>query len=181
VHGQDSHKATPLSEPILVLKVKASNPGRYRIQPLRGMISPNCSETIQILIVESESDFLLQAFESLGQDALGRSNDLFLIQSCSVNDSFRKQHEFPTGPFKKVGTKQSRFCSKREQGSPRSIPTLNCVPVIQSTQRAMSTLKYSHYPQARGLPMPAYRQCPKINSCRKCCNYVKKCPVLHRP
>jgi hypothetical protein len=71
------------------------------------MISPNCSETIQIEMVESESDFLLQAFESLGQDALGRPNDLFLIQSCSVKDSFRKQHEFPTGLFKKESRDQA--------------------------------------------------------------------------
>lgn len=58
------------------------------MRPNQGLIPPNGSEQISILLVEKDKQTLLQAFERLGQNGLDNSKDKFLVQSCSVGAAF---------------------------------------------------------------------------------------------
>jgi hypothetical protein len=58
------------------------------VRPNQGLLSPNCSETISILLVEKDKLTLLQSYERLGQSGLDHSKDKFLVQSCAVGSAF---------------------------------------------------------------------------------------------
>jgi hypothetical protein len=68
--------------------VKTTQPRRYLVRPNQGLIAPNGSETISILLVEKEKQILLQSYERLGQSGLDHSKDKFLVQSCVVSSAF---------------------------------------------------------------------------------------------
>jgi hypothetical protein len=58
------------------------------VRPNQGLIAPNSSESISILLVEKDKQALLQSFERLGQSGLDHSKDKFLVQSCTAPASF---------------------------------------------------------------------------------------------
>ena len=58
------------------------------VRPNQGLIAPNGSEQISILLVEKDKQTLLQNYERLGENALLNSKDKFLVQSCAVGASF---------------------------------------------------------------------------------------------
>lgn len=58
------------------------------MRPNQGLIAPNSSESISILLVEKDKQALLQSFERLGQSGLDHSKDKFLVQSCTAPASF---------------------------------------------------------------------------------------------
>jgi hypothetical protein len=58
------------------------------VRPNQGLIAPNSSESISILLVEKDKQALLQSFERLGQSGLDHSKDKFLVQSCTAPTSF---------------------------------------------------------------------------------------------
>jgi hypothetical protein len=68
--------------------VKTTQPRRYLVRPNQGLIAPNGSETISLLLVEKDKSLLLQSFERLGQSGLDHSKDKFLVQSCAVSSTF---------------------------------------------------------------------------------------------
>ena len=68
--------------------MKTTQPRRYLVRPNQGLIKPNSSETISILLVGKDKQILLQSYERLGQSGLDHSKDKFLVQSCSVDSSF---------------------------------------------------------------------------------------------
>jgi MSP (Major sperm protein) domain len=68
--------------------VKTTQPRRYLVRPNQGLIAPDCSETISILLVEKDKQILLQSYDRLGQSGLDHSKDKFLVQSCIVNSAF---------------------------------------------------------------------------------------------
>ena len=72
----------------MLSQVKTTQPRRYLVRPNQGLIAPNSSETISILLVEKDKQILLQSYERLGQSGLDHSKDKFLVQSCAVNSSF---------------------------------------------------------------------------------------------
>eukprot|EP00536_Pseudo-nitzschia_multiseries_P006926 jgi/Psemu1/194171/e_gw1.154.76.1 len=72
----------------IAFKVKTTQPRRYLVRPNQGLIAPGTSETISILLVEKDKQVLLQSHERLGQSGLDHSKDKFLVQSCTVDNSF---------------------------------------------------------------------------------------------
>lgn len=72
----------------IAFKVKTTQPRRYLVRPNQGLIAPGSSETISILLVEKDKQMLLQSYERLGQSGLDHSKDKFLVQSCTVDNSF---------------------------------------------------------------------------------------------
>jgi len=76
------------TDEFLAFKVKTTQPRRYLVRPNQGLIPPGASEKVAILLVEKDKDSLLQSYERLGQSALDHAKDKFLVQSCSVPESF---------------------------------------------------------------------------------------------
>lgn len=72
-------------------KVKTTQPRRYLVRPNQGIVSPNSSESISILLVDKDRQVLWSTYDRLGQSALDHSKDKFLVQSCVVDDNFAKQ------------------------------------------------------------------------------------------
>jgi hypothetical protein len=62
------------------------------VRPNQGLIAPNGTEIISILLVEKDKQVLLQSFDRLGQSALDHSKDKFLVQSCTVSQEFAKKY-----------------------------------------------------------------------------------------
>lgn len=79
---------TGATNEFLAFKVKTTQPRRYLVRPNQGLIAPGTSETISILLVEKDKQVLLQNYDRLGQSGLDHSKDKFLVQSCTVDDSF---------------------------------------------------------------------------------------------
>mmetsp|Transcript_20599 Transcript_20599/g.34131 ORF Transcript_20599/g.34131 Transcript_20599/m.34131 type:complete len:321 (-) Transcript_20599:198-1160(-) len=76
----------------LAFKVKTTQPRRYLVRPNQGLVAPNSSESISILLVEKDKQVLLQSFDRLGQSALDHSKDKFLVQSCAATMDFAKKY-----------------------------------------------------------------------------------------
>ena len=72
--------------------MKTTQPRRYLVRPNQGLIAPNSSETISILLVDKDKQVLLQSYDRLGQSALENSKDKFLVQSCAVSMDFAKRY-----------------------------------------------------------------------------------------
>lgn len=72
-------------------KVKTTQPRRYLVRPNQGIIAPNKSETVSILLVAKDKQSLLQSYDRLGASALEHSKDKFLVQSCIVSQDFSDQ------------------------------------------------------------------------------------------
>lgn len=72
----------------IAFKVKTTQPRRYLVRPNQGLIAPGTAETISILLVEKDKQVLLQNYDRLGQSGLDHSKDKFLVQSCTVDNSF---------------------------------------------------------------------------------------------
>mmetsp|Transcript_21468 Transcript_21468/g.32470 ORF Transcript_21468/g.32470 Transcript_21468/m.32470 type:complete len:346 (-) Transcript_21468:843-1880(-) len=72
----------------LAFKVKTTQPRRYLVRPNQGIVAPNSSETVSILLVDKDRQVLYSTYERLGQSALDHSKDKFLVQSCAVSDDF---------------------------------------------------------------------------------------------
>ena len=62
------------------------------VRPNQGLLAPNGSETISILLVDKDKQLLLQSYDRLGQSALDNSKDKFLVQSCVVSPEFAKKY-----------------------------------------------------------------------------------------
>eukprot|EP00567_Pseudictyota_dubia_P017147 CAMPEP_0197436834 /NCGR_PEP_ID=MMETSP1175-20131217/4208_1 /TAXON_ID=1003142 /ORGANISM="Triceratium dubium, Strain CCMP147" /LENGTH=364 /DNA_ID=CAMNT_0042966217 /DNA_START=68 /DNA_END=1162 /DNA_ORIENTATION=- len=76
----------------LAFKVKTTQPRRYLVRPNQGVVAPNSTETVSILLVERDKQILLHSFDRLGQSALDHSKDKFLVQSCAVSNDFAKKY-----------------------------------------------------------------------------------------
>jgi len=70
------------------LQIKTTQPRRYLVRPNQGIIAPNQTDKVSILLVEKDKQILLQSFERLGQTGLDHSKDKFLVQSCVVSSAF---------------------------------------------------------------------------------------------
>lgn len=70
------------------LQVKTTQPRRYLVRPNQGIVAPNSSETVTIILVGKDREVLWSSYERLGQSALDHSKDKFLVQSCEVSDEF---------------------------------------------------------------------------------------------
>lgn len=68
--------------------MKTTQPRRYLVRPNQGLIAPGSTEKVAIMLVEKDKNSLLQSYERLGQSALDHAKDKFLVQSCTVSDSF---------------------------------------------------------------------------------------------
>jgi len=75
----------------VAFKVKTTQPRRYLVRPNQGLIAPGTSETISILLVEKDKQVLLQNYDRLGQSGLDHSKDKFLVQSCTVDNTFAEK------------------------------------------------------------------------------------------
>lgn len=88
-----SHKpAAVVSQLLLPLQVKTTQPRRYLVRPNQGVVSPGGTETVSILLVERDKQILLHSYDRLGQSALDHSKDKFLVQSCTVDGSFAARY-----------------------------------------------------------------------------------------
>jgi len=77
----------------LAFKVKTTQPRRYLVRPNQGIVAPNSTETVSILLVEKDKQILLQSYDRLGQSALDHSKDKFLVQSCAAPDEFASLYD----------------------------------------------------------------------------------------
>mmetsp|Transcript_2534 Transcript_2534/g.4327 ORF Transcript_2534/g.4327 Transcript_2534/m.4327 type:complete len:321 (-) Transcript_2534:1168-2130(-) len=76
----------------LAFKVKTTQPRRYLVRPNQGLVAPNGTEKVSIMLVQRDKQVLLQAFDRLGQPALDQSKDKFLVQSSAVSLDFAKRY-----------------------------------------------------------------------------------------
>jgi len=107
----------------LAFKVKTTQPRRYLVRPNQGLIEPNQSETISILLVEKDKQSLLQSYDRLGPSALDHSKDKFLVQSCTVSKEFSSS--FSTAGSKEVGDALTTMWSQGAGSSNATSPLLN--------------------------------------------------------
>jgi len=63
------------------------------VRPNQGIVAPNSTETVSILLVEKDKQILLQSYDRLGQSALDHSKDKFLVQSCAAPDEFASLYD----------------------------------------------------------------------------------------
>ncbi|KAL7446085.1 hypothetical protein ACHAXM_010103 [Skeletonema potamos] len=77
----------------LAFKVKTTQPRRYLVRPNQGIVAPNSSETVSILLVDKDRQVLWSTYDRLGQSALDHSKDKFLVQSCAVSNEFSAKFE----------------------------------------------------------------------------------------
>jgi hypothetical protein len=89
---------------IQILQVKTTQPRRYLVRPNQGLIGPGGSETVQIILVEKDKASLLQSYQRLGQSALDHSKDKFLVQSCTVPDSFTTSFQADQNGYDSLST-----------------------------------------------------------------------------
>ncbi|DBA04953.1 TPA: hypothetical protein N0F65_006955 [Lagenidium giganteum] len=68
----------------IAFKVKTTRPLRYLVRPNQGMLGPNGSASIMIILQQKDCDELLRLDSSERQ----LSNDKFLVQSIYIDDSF---------------------------------------------------------------------------------------------
>jgi hypothetical protein len=68
------------------------------------LIGPGGSETVQIILVEKDKASLLQSYQRLGQSALDHSKDKFLVQSCTVPDSFTTSFQADQNGYDSLST-----------------------------------------------------------------------------
>jgi hypothetical protein len=87
-----------------ILQVKTTQPRRYLVRPNQGLIGPGGSETVQIILVEKDKASLLQSYQRLGQSALDHSKDKFLVQSCTVPDSFTTSFQADQNGYDSLST-----------------------------------------------------------------------------
>merc|ERR1712137_1476371 len=80
------------TDEFLAFKVKTTQPRRYLVRPNQGLVAPNGTETVSILLVDKDKQTLLQSHARLGQSALDNSKDKFLVQSCAVSMDFSKKY-----------------------------------------------------------------------------------------
>jgi len=86
----------------LAFKVKTTQPRRYLVRPNQGVVAPNSTETVSILLVERDKQILLHSYDRLGQSALDHSKDKFLVQSCAVTDDFAERYMEEKSKSKKL-------------------------------------------------------------------------------
>jgi len=86
----------------LAFKVKTTQPRRYLVRPNQGVVAPNSTETVSILLVERDKQILLHSYDRLGQSALDHSKDKFLVQSCAVTDDFASRYMDERSKAKKI-------------------------------------------------------------------------------
>jgi hypothetical protein len=86
------------------IQVKTTQPRRYLVRPNQGLIGPGGSETVQIILVEKDKASLLQSYQRLGQSALDHSKDKFLVQSCTVPDSFTTSFQADQNGYDSLST-----------------------------------------------------------------------------
>lgn len=80
----------------LAFKVKTTQPRRYLVRPNQGIVAPNSSETVSILLVDKDRQVLWSTYDRLGQSALDHSKDKFLVQSCAVSKEFSAKFDNET-------------------------------------------------------------------------------------
>ncbi|TMW64929.1 hypothetical protein Poli38472_009096 [Pythium oligandrum] len=68
----------------IAFKVKTTRPLRYLVRPNQGMLGPNATASIMVILQQKDCDELLRLDPSERQ----LSNDKFLVQSIYVDDSF---------------------------------------------------------------------------------------------
>jgi hypothetical protein len=68
-------------------QVKTTQPRRYLVRPNQGIIAPEKTAEVQILLVEKDKVALYQSFQRLGQAALDHCKDKFLVQSCFLGSA----------------------------------------------------------------------------------------------
>lgn len=86
----------------IAFKVKTTQPRRYLVRPNQGIVAPGTSESITILLVEKDKQMLLQSFDRLGQSALDHSKDKFLVQSCTVDQTFADSYNVKKTEMAKI-------------------------------------------------------------------------------
>jgi hypothetical protein len=59
---------------------------------------------VQIILVEKDKASLLQSYQRLGQSALDHSKDKFLVQSCTVPESFTKSFQGDQNGYDSLST-----------------------------------------------------------------------------
>jgi hypothetical protein len=68
----------------IAFKVKTTRPLRYLVRPNQGLLAPNGSASVMVILQQKDCDELLRLDPSERQ----LSNDKFLVQSLFVDDSF---------------------------------------------------------------------------------------------
>jgi vesicle-associated membrane protein-associated protein A len=69
----------------LAFKIKTTKPKRYIVKPNQGIIPANSSESISIIVVETERQILMDEWVSSG---IADTTNKFLVQCVPVDASF---------------------------------------------------------------------------------------------
>jgi hypothetical protein len=130
--------------------VKTTQPRRYLVRPNQGLIAPNGSETISILLVEKDKQILLQSYERLGQSGLDHSKDKFLVQSCVVSPAFATKAAGDSNEMYEALTIMWNSVTSGGSTTPLFNKKLHVRHVVQdpgtiSTSRAASPIQSPHF------------------------------------
>jgi len=80
----------------VAFKVKTTQPRRYLVRPNQGILKPDESISVTILLVDKDQQALLQNYDKLGfsQEALdAATKDKFLVQSCAIMPEYSTLEE----------------------------------------------------------------------------------------
>ena len=116
-----------------MLQVKTTQPRRYLVRPNQGIVSPNSTETVSILLVDKDRQVLWSTYDRLGQSALDHSKDKFLVQSTAVSNDFASK--FSNEPRGEGGQYKAWQLSLSADAAPRSnasgAPRCHCWLVLE--------------------------------------------------
>eukprot|EP00518_Triparma_eleuthera_P001894 CAMPEP_0182454236 /NCGR_PEP_ID=MMETSP1319-20130603/962_1 /TAXON_ID=172717 /ORGANISM="Bolidomonas pacifica, Strain RCC208" /LENGTH=284 /DNA_ID=CAMNT_0024652235 /DNA_START=213 /DNA_END=1063 /DNA_ORIENTATION=+ len=91
-HSEEATKSiltlTNTTDQHFAFKVKTTQPRRYLVRPNQGLVKPDETEEVTIILVDKDKQMLLTDFSQIGTSALSSSKDKFLIQSCKVEANF---------------------------------------------------------------------------------------------
>jgi len=87
----------PDEEGHVAFKVKTTQPRRYLVRPNQGLIPPQKSEEVTILLVDKDRAALLRDFDQIGPPALEGCKDKFLVQCCHAPLKFVSDHASKIG------------------------------------------------------------------------------------
>jgi len=134
----------------VAFKVKTTQPRRYLVRPNQGLIAPGTSETISILLVEKDKQVLLQNYDRLGQSGLDHSKDKFLVQSCTVDETFAAKKSGDQSELYDSLTSMWNSVTGGGSSAPLQNKKLHVRHVVDSSPSATGTSGSGTVPSSKG-------------------------------
>lgn len=90
-----------------------NQPRRYLVKPSQGVIAPNATISLSVIIVDKYKKELIQSYDRLG--SFNSQQDKFMVQSCVVTEDFAYAFEFHERERKEQQKKEEEERRKRKK------------------------------------------------------------------